>query len=293
MGRFFGIAAAAAALLASVALAGGDRVRRAPDIEGKKRTEAERILRRHGLRWKPRAPSARLEPPAGADPRAKRVPVVHERLVPDRRVTNQDPAPGGDVEPGDEVWFGTSPLPPGRGKFTYPDHLTGDRVRGRRIVLVTKRIGCTPLDHVDVAPRRRWLIATPFFTSTNSYSDSCRNRRRSITFELDRRVGRKPVIEGPPARPRRRLHRVEGGGWDRVRLTGRGRWAAVYFTTGACSRYAGARFRRRGRAAELTILRGDPHRGEGLCILIAYRELTLVRIPDDLVGRPIVRPRRR
>jgi hypothetical protein len=153
--------------------------------------------------------------------------------------------------------------------------------------------GCLPLDHVDVAPRHPWVIATPYFTDTTEYSDRCRDRRRTVSFDLRRPLGRRPVVEQVPVRPRRHLYRVKRGGWSSVRRASGGRFAVVYFIGGACDVFSHARVRRRGRAAELSIYSGDPNRRPGPCIAVAYSQLAVVRIPRDLVGLPIVRPRRR
>jgi hypothetical protein len=284
------VATAAAALTAaSVAIAASG----APNLVGKPRTQAEALLAEQGLRYKPRRPSSRYELPKGVLGIGDALTVVPEEQSPDRLVTGQDTPPGTGV-PGAPVFFSTSPRPPGSNRRPVQIEIartslaSDDRSLVVGLASAKWADSCRPLDHVDVAPRDRFVLVTPYVNVTDE-AGPCVQRRRTVSLVLHRNAGGKPIVERRPLPPRDNLFHVASTPWERVRLESAGRYAVVYFSPpSGCHTYSHATVTPRGQKAVLTIYSGTSGENPSFCAIVTWRNLVLVRIPDSLVGRPIV-----
>jgi hypothetical protein len=288
----------AGVLVAAVAAggaAGADNWVRVPKLEGKSRTHAEGLLQQRGLRYKRRAPSARYELPAGVDGTGDELSVVPEDEAPNRTVTGQEVDPGTRRPRGSVVQFSTSPLPSGHDRTPWATELESTTTGpGQHAITVSlARDGysssCRPLDHVDVAPRRHWILVMPFVNLTDG-GGPCVTRRRTVSLDLGTGPGGKPILEDNPTPPRHNLFDVAASRWERVRLEADGRYAVVYFWGGlGCNIYSHAKVRPKGEKAALTLYDGNPRKGHDVvCPAVAVRYMALVRIPHALIGRPIV-----
>jgi hypothetical protein len=265
-----------------------------PNLVGTKRTQAETLLAQRKLRYKPARPSSRYELPAGATGTGDALAVVPEEQSPDRVVTGQDVPPGTPRWPGDRVEFSTSPLPAGSHRTPFPIELAATKVdTGGRALTVGLAPGewadsCRPLDHVDVAPRARYLLLTPYVNVTDE-AGPCASRARSVSLTLRRKLAGKPIVERDPQPPLDGLHHVAAVPWERVRLASLGHYAVTYFRgPDGCAVYSHATVTPRGSQAALTVFTGTTSESPNFCPLGRPRQLVLVRIPDMLVGRPLV-----
>jgi hypothetical protein len=289
------VAAATALCAATVGVAAAaESTVHVPKLVGKPRTHAEALLAERGLRYKQVAPSARYELPAGVDGTGDALTVVPEGQTPDRIVTGQDLPPGTPRLPGDRVEFSTSPLPAGNDRGPYPVELARTSLAGDGRSLTVRLANtpfsdaCRPLDHVDVAPRKRYVLVTPYVNLTDDGGE-CVRRRRTVSLELGQAAAGRPFVERVPTPPRDNLFDVRARPWTRARLESGGRYAVVYFWGGlGCDVLSHATVTPRGEhRAALTLFSGNASKS-GVCPAVAVYYMTLVRIPDALVGRRVV-----
>jgi hypothetical protein len=265
-----------------------------PNLVGKPRTEAETLLAQQQLRYKPRRPSSRYELPQGVLGLGDTLTVVPEEQAPDRLVTGQDRPPGTFAGSGSRVEFSTSPHPPGKNRRPAAIEIARTSLasdgRSLAVGLAPSLFvdSCRPLDHVDIAPRDRFVLVTPYVNVTDE-AGSCVRRTRTVSLALRRATGGRPVVERVPVPPRDGLFHVRSVRWERVRLESAGRYAVAYFRPAdGCYTYSHATVKPRGQRAALTIYAGTTSEGTCLGPVFVPRYLVLVRIPDSLVGRPIV-----
>jgi hypothetical protein len=262
-----------------------------PRVAGLTRGQATARLRQAGLRSAIWRGAVRYEPVgSGLDLRLK---LVRGFLAGPRRVTIQHGFPSRIRLPwGSPVVFGTQPAP---GRFRFLRGLTRGAAEGLRSVVagpggrdltlwVTGR-SCDPLDHVDIALRKRWVLLTPVVIG----GTSCRggNRRRRAELRLPEPLGGRPVLERPPDTPNPSLVNQHPTPFDAARPSPDGRSVVVFYTYGGCNSLAGSRVTEGRETVEITLLQGDTGSAQ-FCPAIAYFGLAVVELPSPLGGRRIV-----
>ena len=169
---------------------------RVPRLVGLGRGEAFGRLRAAGLRPSTYAGARRYEP--NRDGLARRVTLVPAGLAGPRRVTVQGLRPW--VPVGSPVAFGTQPAP---GRYRFVRGLFGGDIewvrsmtaRGRRLALELIGGDCDPIDHVDVAMRRRWVLLVPYVIGGRGCGR--RDFVRRAELRLPESLAGRPVPSGP------------------------------------------------------------------------------------------------
>jgi hypothetical protein len=262
-----------------------------PKLVGLTARRASARLRRAGLRPAAHRGGIRYEPAGDGLGRSLELEPGHASGP--RRVTLQDGFPTRTrLAWGSPVAFGTQPAP-GRYRFIRalgggePERLDSVAVGrdGRRLTLGVTGGECDPLDHVDVAPRKRWVLLVPFVIGGRACSR--RDYERHAELRLPERLAGRPVLERPPDVPDSSLVNQHATAFDAARPSPDGRTVVVFYTYGGCDSLAGIRVAERPGAVEITLLQGDS--GSGLaCAEIARAGLALVRLPSPLGGGRIV-----